>query len=266
VTRAYDVLAPLLGVSNAVALLLLVVLLILGPTRKFWVVLLYVSWELFATAGLTFADLRLNGTAQQMDRLTQSAASRLYSRFYWTNDVVVDLLRFVLVTVLIYKVIESAKLTIGRILGGVVVAMAVLPFVLFHPTYDRLPQQLIDSARPLGQFAVWVFELKIPKVAWFNSTSQLLNFGAAIMNVILWGALIKSKNREPHILPLSLGLGILVTGTALFYGLRHFALLQGGVAAAFNLFLNLTQLTAWLIWCWAFWPKRNPPDARVPSS
>lgn len=265
-TRAYDVLAPLLGIGNAVALLLLVVLLLLGPARKFWVVLLYVSWELFATAGLTFADMRWNGTSQQMVRATQSAASRLYSRFYWTNDVVVDLLRFVLVAVLIYKVAENAKPAIRRILSGVVVAVAVLPFVLFHPTYERLSQQYIDSASQLGSFAVWVTKLEIPRVAWFNSTSQLLNFGAAIMNVILWGALIKSKNREPHILPLSLGLGILVTGTALFYGLRHFALLQGGVAAAFNLFLNLTQLTAWLIWCWAFWPKRNPPDARLPSS
>ncbi|MGA3190094.1 MAG: hypothetical protein ABSF22_23550 [Bryobacteraceae bacterium] len=265
-TRAYDLLAPLLGISNAVALLLLIVFLLLGPTRKFWVVLLYVSWELFATAGLTLADMLLNGTSQQMDRATQTAASRLYARFYWSNDVVVDLLRLVLVMVLIYRIAESAKPTIGRILSGVVVAMAVLPFVLFHPTFERLPQQLIDSAGQFGSFAAEVMKLKIPRVAWFNSTSQLLNFGAAIMNVILWGALIKSRNREPHIVPLSLGLGILVTGTALSYGLRHFALFQGGFTAAFNLFLNLTQLGAWLIWCRAFWPKRKAPEGRLPSA
>ena len=63
-THVYDVLAPILGVSNAVAMLLLVIFLVLGPTRKFWVVLLYVSWELLATAGLTFVDLQVNGTAQ----------------------------------------------------------------------------------------------------------------------------------------------------------------------------------------------------------
>ena len=78
-THVYDILAPILGVSNAVALLLLVVFLLLGPARKFWVVLVYVSWELFATAGLTFADFRLNGTAQQMDHATQTAASRIYA-------------------------------------------------------------------------------------------------------------------------------------------------------------------------------------------
>jgi hypothetical protein len=240
VTHFYDVLAPALGVSNAVALLLLVIFLILGPTRKFWVVLLYVSWELFATAGLTLADMLLNGTAQ-MDHVSQTAANRLYAQLYWINDVIVDLLRFVLVMVLIYKIAGSAKPVIGRILTGLVVATMVLPFVLFHPNY-----------RP------------IPGAAWFNSTSQLLNFGAAIMNLILWGALIQSKKRDPQILAVSVGLGILVTGTAVSYGLRHFSP-GGGFTAMFNLFLNLTQLAAWLIWCRAFWPGSRAKAATVSS-
>lgn len=229
-THFYDVLAPLLGISNAVALFLLVVFLFLGPTRKFWVVLLYVSWELLATAGLTLADYLLNGTAQQTDRATQTAANRLYAQLYWSNDVIVDLLRFVLVMVLIYKVAGTAKPMLGRVLSGIVLAMMVLPFLLFSPTFQPMP-----------------------RVAWFNSTSQLLNFGAAIMNVILWGLLIQLKKRDPQILAVSVGLGILVTGTAVFYGFRHF-IPQGAFTAMFNLFINLTQLAAWLIWCRAFWP------------
>lgn len=253
-THVYDILAPILGVSNAVALFLLVVFLLLGPARKFWVVLVYVSWELFATAGLTFADFRLNGTAQQMDRATQSAASRIYARLYWTNDVIVDLLRFVLVAFLIYKVAGTSKPQLGRILSALVLAMIVLPFLLFHPTFQPLPQASVDSARQISAFAGEMVKLPMPRVAWFNSTSQLLNFGAAIMNVILWGLLIQSKKREPQILPLSLGLGILVTGTAISYGLRYFAL-QGASTAFFNLLLNVTQLVAWLIWCRTFWPS-----------
>jgi hypothetical protein len=242
VTHIYDVLAPLLGISNAIALFLLVVLLFFGPTRKFWVVLLYVAWELFATAGLTFADLYLKGTAQ-MDVATATDASRLYAKLYWTNDVIVDLLRFVLVTVLIYKVVGSSRPTLGRLLGGLVLAMIVLPFLLFHPTFQPYPT-----------------------TQWFNSTSQLLNFGAAAMNLILWGALIQAKKRDPQILALSIGLGILVTGTAVSYGFRHF-IPQGGFTAVFNLFLNFAQLAAWLIWCRAFWPapKRKMPDAAVPA-
>ena len=240
-THVYDVLAPVLGISNAVALLLLVAFLLVGPTRKFWVVLLYVSWELFATAGLTLANLLLNGTSQPADRATQTDANKLYALLYWSNDFIVDLLRFVLVTVLIYKVVGSSKPTLGRMLSGLVLATIVLPFLLFHPTFHPLPSG-----------------------AWFNSTSQLLNFGAAIMNVILWGALIQSKKRDPQILAVSLGMGILVTGTAVSYGLRHFVP-HGAFTAAFNLFLNLAQLAAWLIWCRAFWPvpKRKVPDAAV---
>ncbi len=250
-THVYDILAPALGIGNAGALLLLVILLYLGPTRKFWVVLLYVSWELVATAGLTLADLRLEGTVQA-DRVTE--AGRLYAKLYWSNDVVVDLLRFFVVTVLIYKVAGSSKPFLGRLLVGLVVAMMVLPFLLFHP--------LLPHASAATRTASEYF----PRGTWFNSTSQLLNFGAAIMNVILWGALIQSRNRDPQILALSLGMGILVTGTAIGYGLRHFVP-QGGWTAVFNLFLNLTQLAAWLIWCRAFWPapKRAMIDTAVPS-
>jgi hypothetical protein len=240
VTAFYDFLAPFLGFCCGLALFILIVLLLRGPARKFWVVLLYASCELLATIGLTLADLFLHGTTQVGQGPT-SEASKLYARLYWTNDVIEDLLRFVLVTVLIYMVVGSSRPLLGRMLGLLVLAMTVLPFVLFHPTFQP-----------------------VPRVAWYNSTSQLLNFGAAIMNVILWGAIIQKRKRDPQILAVSIGLGLLVTGTAVSYGLRHFVP-TGGFTAVFNLFLNLIQLAAWLIWCHAFWPARkatSPDPAR----
>jgi hypothetical protein len=262
VTHLYDVLAPILGISNAVALLLLVVLLLLGPTRKFWVVLLYVSWELLATAGLTLADLLVSGTSQ-VDDAAQSDANRFYAQLYWTNDVIVDMLRFMLVAVLIYKVVGSSKPILGQVLSGLVAAMLVLPFALFHPFHQYRPRKGTYLSSKLLNFGSALFQT-YPPVPWFNSTSQLLSFGAAIMNVILWGALIQSKKRDPQILAVSLGLGILVTGTAVSYGFRHFAP-EGQFTALFNLFLNLTQLATWLIWCRAFWPvpRRKILDAAV---
>jgi hypothetical protein len=228
-THLYDALAPVLGLSSAIALFLVMVLLLRGPIRQYWVVLLYVCWELIATVGLTVADLLLNGTAQAVGP-AQMATSRLYARFYWTNALIEDLLLLVLTTVLIYKV--AARPSLGRLLGGLVLVMVVLPFMLFHPTFKPMP-----------------------RVAWFNSTNQLLNFGASIMNVILWGALIRSRRRDSRLMGLSIGLGILVTGAAVSCGLRHF-IPHGGFTAAFNLFLNLTQLAAWLIWFHAFYHSR----------
>lgn len=265
-THIYDALAPALGIGNAVALFLLVVLLLFGPTRKFWVVFVYVAWELLATIGLTLFDLLLNGTAQ-LDHATD--AGRLYARIYWTNDVIVDLLRFVLVLVLIYKVAAgSSKALIGRLLAGVVLAMMVLPFVLFQPIFQPAPHQVPTNFNSqLLNLVAAVFGFFPIRGAFLNSTSQLLNFGAAVMNLFLWGALIQSKKRDPQILAVSVGLGILVTGSAVSYGLRHFAAPEGSFIAIFNLFLNLTQLVAWLIWCRAFWPapSRKMPGGEVPS-
>ena len=242
--HVYDFLAPVLGFANGLALFLLIAFLLLGPTRKFRVVLLYVSWEFLATVGLTFAYLHIyvDGRAYSAD------AAKLYTRLYWTNDVVADLLRFVLVAVLIYQVVGSSKPLLGRGLSILVLATVVLPFVLFRPI---LPPT-VDPTDALKWY---------PSGSWFNSTSQLLNFGAAIMNLILWGALIQSKKRDPQILAVSIGLGILVTGTAISYGLRHFSTPQGDLRALFNLLLNLIQLSAWLIWCRTFWP---PPRRKIP--
>ena len=235
----YDV----LGIGNGIVLLSVLVLLLRGSFRKFWVLLVYVTWELFATATLTIYDLLYTGPA--LGKLAQAESMKLYARLYWSNDVIVDLLRFLLVIVLTYKATpEGAKRTsIGRILGGIVAVVVVLPFLLF----------------PL-HFKPW------PEASWFNSTSELLNFGAAIMNLGLWGALLANRKRDPQFVAVSIGLGVVVTGAALSYGLRH--LIPASASFIPNVFLMLTQLAGWSIWCRAFWPVPQPkpaPETALPS-
>ena len=241
-THIYDALAPILGLGTAIVLFLVMLLLLKGPVRQYWVVFLYVCWELIATAGLTVADLLLNGTSQTPGPALLAKA-QLYARIYWTNDLIDGLLRLLLTILLIYKV--APKPSLGRLLTGLLLAMVVLPFVLFHPTFNP-----------------------IPTVRWFNSTSQLLSFGASILSLTLWGALIQSRTRDSRLIGLSVGLGILVTGAAVSGGLRHF-IPHGGFTAAFNLFLNLTQLAAWLIGYHAFRhvdkpSPRSPPNRGQP--
>lgn len=236
----YDFLAPILGVSTAGALLLSLIFLFRGAIRKYWIIAVYVVWELLAEAAVTIADVILHGSSAEA---THSAANRLYARIYWTSDVLDDLFRFVLVIVMIYWSSAGSKRVSGRLLALLVLLMIVLPFVIFDPQVK--PAAISGTPFPF------------PSATWFNSTSELLNFGAAIMNLLLWAGLIASKQRDPQLLAVSAGLGVVVTGTALAYGLRHLTgPTQFGAVAA--LFLNLTQLAGWSIWCWAFRPVRKP--------
>jgi hypothetical protein len=236
--RVYDFLAPVLGVGTAGALSLVLIFLLLGPFRKYWIVLAYVAWELLATVGFTIADLLYHGTAQVKPGMA-THAQQLYARLYWTNDVIVDLFRFVLVIMLIYAASAGAKRRVsGHVLAAVVLAMMILPFVLFN-----------RNPKPVEIFS---YTLSFPNGAWFNSASEMLNFGAAIMNLMLWAILLPSKQRDPQLLMVSLGLGVVVTGTAFAYGVRFL----GGAASGF-LFMNLTQLIGWALWCRAFRPKRG---------
>jgi len=230
----------LLDIGNGLALLLVLVLLLRGPFQKFWALLGYVAWELLATTALTSFDVLYNGAAIGIN--PSADAVKWYARLYWSNDVIVDLLRFLLVIVLTYRATpEGARRVVtGRILGGVVAVALVLPFLLF----------------PMGSKA-W------PRAAWFNSTSQLLNFGGAIMNLVLWGALLANRKRDPQLAVVSAGLGVVVTGAARSYGLRH--LVSAEAIFIPNLFLMLTQLLGWTIWCRAFWPVQNRRPALAPA-
>ena len=223
----------LIAILNGALLLLIFVLLLRGPARRFPFVLTYVGWECFANFSLAFANRILTGTE----------GSRIYARFYWINEVLVDLLRFILVVVLTRTVTAHGpqRSAIDRILAGVAVVTIVLPFLLYHPTFTIFPR---------AQF--------------FSSTSQLFNFGAGLMNLILWGALVASKQRDPLILAVSAGLGVVVTGAAFAYGLRHF-IAPGPLRLIPNLLLMFTQTAGWAIWCRAFWATQRG-RMLIPSS
>jgi hypothetical protein len=227
----------LLSIVNVGVLLVAFVCLLLGPVRRFWAVLIYAGWALLSSLSLTVADVLFKAPDQRV----------LYAHLYWTNEVAQDVLLFLVVIALTYKATPEGpnRKKVARLLTGVAVAALVLPALLFHPT-----------------FTPW------PTLQWFNSAAEVLNFGAAIMNLGLWGALIASRHRDPQLLKVSAGLGVVVTAAAISYGLRHLIPVEGVLRPLPNLFLMISQPAGWAIWCWAFWPAPRPravPDNALPS-
>src|SRR5690242_16963560 len=162
-------------VTTTIVLQAIVIFFLLrGPFRRYPVLLLYCVLQL-ATSLTEGYVLRAFGQA-----------SPIFRRLYWTDEVSLDLLLFLMVILLTYQALEGSTLRtgMGRLLGAVLVIVLVVPFVLF-------------SARRFSS-------------AWFDGTSQLLNFGGAIMNLGLWTALIGTKKRDPVLLTVSAGLGVAV--------------------------------------------------------
>ncbi len=207
----------------------LIVFLLRGSFRRYPLLLVYCVLQLAATISEEYV-FRVHGQ------------TNFFRRLYWTDEITLDLLLFLMVITLIYRAVEGSpvRIAMGRLLGAVVAIVLVVPFVLF-------------SARRFS-------------TAWFDGTSQMLNFGAAIMNLGLWTALIGTKKRDPLLLTVSAGLGVAVTGAAIAYGLRRFTPPTSTPQQLANLFKTLTYLASVAIWCWAFRPaaKKSPaPPAAV---
>jgi len=234
----------LIEIGGAIALISVLFLLLRGPSRKFWALLVYVAWELFSNLALSSFDLFYNAALVGANA-SEQAINHLYARLYWTNDVIVDVLRFLLVIWLTYRATAGGpkRTSVGRILSVIVVVALTLPFLLF-PMFPKGPKP-------------W------PEATWFNSTSELLNFGAAIMNLVLWGVLLADRKRDHQLTVVSVGLGVVVTGAAISYGLRH--LIPTGAWFIPNLFLMLTRLAGWTIWSRAFGTARARGPALDPA-
>jgi hypothetical protein len=167
----------------------------------------------------------------------------LFRRLYWSDEVIVDLLLFLVVISFTNLALEGNPLRakMSRILAGVVAAALILPFVLFHPPLFSSPTHWTPA---------WG--------RWFNSTGQMLNFGAAIMNLALWSALLTSRRRDSQLLTVTIGVGVAVAGQAIGFGVRHFISDQSTAREFPDLFMTMTHVLSVFIWCWAFRSPAKP--------
>lgn len=205
-----------------------VVFLLAGPIRKYAFVLGYCLVQVI-TSLLEDVVIRRFGTA-----------GRQYRTVFWTDEIVLDLLLFLILILLTYRSMEGSpsRAAMRRILAIVTSLVITLPFLLFKGAFKTS--------------------------AWFDHTSQLLNFGGAILNLGLWTALLSNRRRDMKLLTVSAGFGILATGAAISFGLRQ---LSHGAAyiAAGNVFV-IAHLAGACILCFAFRPSiqnRRPSNTNL---
>ncbi|HSP69843.1 MAG TPA: hypothetical protein VLN48_19100 [Bryobacteraceae bacterium] len=221
-----DLFSQVIGITEVVLLLVLLFLLIRGPFRRYFLIFAYSLAQALQTV--------VDGVI--LRRFGQSSIE--YKTVFWTDAIIVDLLLILVVIALTNQAMEGNPLrrNMTRVLIVLSVVIAVLPFVVLR--------------RPLFL------------TRWFNGTDQILNFGAAIMNLVLWTALLGSKKRDAQLLTVTAGLGARVAATALLLGLRHFTEGGGLAREIADTAARLTIVAGTLIWCWAFRPstRRSPPS------
>jgi hypothetical protein len=217
-------LSSVLPAADGLLQLGLIVFLLKGSFRRYPILFLYciVQVSVVVLSGWVFFGA--------------GAGSPLYRNVYWTADVVVDLLLFLMVITMTREVMKQSPLwpAVGRMLSIIVVAAVVLPFVLFHPYFSQ---------------------------RWFRHASQLLSFSGALMNLFLWTGIIGKRDRDPQLLRVSAGLGVAVTGAAITYGLLQFT--SANFRWLPDLFKSLTEVASMVIWCWAFWPSASEPSPGI---
>jgi hypothetical protein len=215
----YTYLNNAIVVGSLLLELAVVVYLLKGPYLKYPILLAYCVTEL------------LTGSAEFM--VSSYGSHEVFIRLYYIDEVGVDLLLFLMVITLTYRAMHGNPMRVaaGRVLGFITILVLALPFLLFYPS--------------IHDFAVF-----------FNSAGEVLNFGAAIMNLVLWTALLGATQRDAQLLTVSTGLGLQVTAQAIGFGIRHFMSPRHRWMP--DLFMTVAHLGSVYIW----WRAFRPPSRR----
>jgi hypothetical protein len=159
-----------------------------------------------------------------------------YRKFYWINDSVLRSLLYFMVIALTYQAMEG------------------------HPKRTLVARLLAGSAVLIIGYSVWETWTAFPHRPGvvFTVLSRNLNFVAALLNMVLWSALVRRPKRDLQLLLISAGLGIEVTGEAVAHSLRTvMGRDQANLVWIPNLLAIATHLMCLAIWWFAL---RYPPE------
>lgn len=221
--------SEVIGYLGSIVQLVLVFLLLRGPFRKYPLLFAYSISQLGASAALAW--IVYGGT---------DTRGPVYRATYWIAEITVDLLLFLAVLTMIHLAARNSPLRggIDRVLMIVVSAVIVLPFLIY---------------RSHALFST----------AWFNGAVQVIEFGAALMILVLWTALIGVREKDHQLLIVSAGLGIAATGAAVSLGIRQFTSPASAGRELANLLGQAAHIAGSLTWCWAFWKSPAAASSNV---
>jgi hypothetical protein len=105
------------------------------------------------------------------------------------------------------------------------------------------------------------FDPRLPSWKWMTYWTRDLNFGAAILDLGLWAALIGARDKDYRLLMLSGALGLKFTGGAIGQAFRGMS--SPGWQTGVGVFIALCNLACLYIWWQAFrMPEKTGPKSR----
>jgi hypothetical protein len=164
-----------------------------------------------------------------------SRYSMQYRAYYWANESVIQLLTFLLMMSLIYRALEGVGGRLALSLGLTITVAVIL----------------------LGSL-VWS-GVTLANYRWMTPLSRNLSFSSALLNLVLWSALLRRRGLSGQLLMISAGLGLVTTGKAVGHSLR---LISGKAVDFGNLVIVGTFLLSLLLWWYAFARLGSTPKPR----
>jgi len=151
-----------------------------------------------------------------------------YAKIYWISDATQEFLIFCLVVSLIQRLVRDRS-RLHWLVAFVSLAIAGV-------SYYRAPT---------GHLGAWMTEL-----------GRDLSFCAAILNLILWMALIRHRPDDQRLLLISGGLGVKMAGKAIGHSLRQ---ISKPMVTPGNLVIVFSSFFCLLVWWHAFRRTRPAP-------
>lgn len=209
--------------------LLVIAALLHGGYREFPTVFAYIIAEFLTTV----LEMPL---ALAWNRTHDPHIGSKFVFWYWVDDAVLKLLLFTVVLSLIWqatKLARSGRALRGALSAGTVLFVSITFLVHYNP--------------------------RLYTGEWMTPWAQKLDVAAAVLDMLLWLMLIAQRHRDPRLLMLSGGLGIMFAGEAIGESLctiaqRHH---YEWIALSGNLLIVVTNLARMYAW----WQTLRVPRA-----